>query len=368
MKDLQIAFRVDASLQIGSGHVMRCLTLANALREQGAICRFVCRAQPGDLIELLREQQHEVLTLVSPPRKPSQSDSATPYANWLMTTWQTDAQQTQAELSAVGFHDWLVVDHYALDAQWEQAVSCTARRLLVIDDLANRRHHADLLLDQTFERKNAVYQPLINPGCELCCGVEYVLLRPEFDLWRARSLESRKSTRLQRVLISLGGVDQTNIGRDILLALRDPRLPADIEICLVLGASSPWIEEMRRLCEIMPGVELRVAAGNMAELLSHCDLAIGAAGSSAWERCCLGVPTLMLVLADNQRRIAAQLSAVGAAELLTPGPDLHEQVVSAMQVVNDVQLREMSRKAAALVPGSGVKRIIKAMIESKPCQ
>lgn len=365
---MQIAFRVDASLQSGTGHVMRCLTLANALREQGATCRFICRAQAGDLIDLLREQEYEVLTLAVPPSNPTQADYAAPYADWLITTWQTDARQTQAALSAVGSQDWLVVDHYALDAQWELAVADTSRHLLVIDDLANRQHYADLLLDQTFERKNAAYQPLVNPECELRCGVQYVLLRPEFDAWRARSLESRESAKLQRVLISLGGVDQANISRDILLALRDPRLPAGLEICLVLGDSSPWIEEMHRLSENMPGVELKVAAHNMAELLSHCDLAIGAAGSSAWERCCLGVPTLMLVLADNQQEIATQLAAAGAAKLLTLGPDLHEQIVSAVQTINAAQLGEMSRKSAALVPGSGVKCIVQAMMETQPCQ
>lgn len=368
MKDLQIAFRVDASLQIGAGHVMRCLTLANALREQGAICRFVCRAQAGDLIDLLLEQKHEVLTLPAPLSKPAQANNAAPYADWLMTTWQIDAQQTQAALSAAGIQDWLVVDHYALDAQWERSVDSTYRHLLVIDDLANRQHHADLLLDQTFERKNIAYQPLVNPECELLCGVEYALLRPEFDAWRAHSLKSRESAKLKRVLISLGGVDQANISREILLALRDPRLSSDFEICLVLGASSPWIEEMRRMSEAMPNVELNVAADNMAELLSRCDLAIGAAGSSVWERCCLGVPTLMLVLAKNQQEIAAQLSAAGAAESLTSGSDLHEQVIRAVQAINSAQLSEMSRKAAALVQGSGVKGVVQAMMEVQLCQ
>ena len=368
MKGQQIAFRVDASLRSGAGHVMRCLTLANALRAQGAICRFVCRQQAGDLIDLLHESGYEVLTL-APSHDIARTDSTNRYADWLMTSWQTYAKQTRATLAATGSHDWLVVDHYALDAQWEEAMSDVCRHLLVIDDLANRQHRADLLLDQTFERKSEDYQTLVNPGCALCCGIEYVLLRPEFDEWRPRSLMQRVSPQLKQVLISLGGVDLENISRDILLALRDPRLPADLEICLVLGASSPWIEEMRQLSETMPGVELKVAVDNMAELLANCDLAIGAAGSSAWERCCLGVPTLMLVLADNQREIATQLSAAGAAQLLTSGPELHEQVIQALQAINanPIKLGEMSGQAAALVPGSGVGLIIQTMMEKLPC-
>lgn len=364
MKRPQIAFRVDASLQIGAGHVMRCLTLANALRVQGATCRFVCRSQVGELIDLLRKHDHEVLILNTPTNNSGNTASASPYADWLLTSWQLDAQQTQEALAPAGCQDWLIVDHYALDVQWERAVSGAYQRLLVIDDLANRRHCANLLLDQTFERKREDYLSLVNAECELYCGVKYLMLRPEFDTWRSHSLAKRNQNQLKRILVSLGGVDQANVSRDILLALRDPRISADLDICVVLGASSPWIGEMRLLSEKMPGIELIVAAENMAELLSNCDMVIGAAGASAWERCCLGVPTVMLVLADNQREIAWRLSAVGAALILTPGPGLHEQVVNTILTIqaNPTQLGEMSRKASAIVPGSGVDRIVQAMI------
>jgi UDP-2,4-diacetamido-2,4,6-trideoxy-beta-L-altropyranose hydrolase len=370
MKGQQIAFRVDASLQIGAGHVMRCLTLANALRDQGATCRFVCRSQEGDLIDLLHKHEYEVLALATPTNNATRQDDTSSYTDWLMTPWQADAKQTQAALLAVGTQDWLVVDHYALDARWEEAISESYEHLLVIDDLANRQHQADLLLDQTFERNSTAYRTLVNPTCELCCGIEYVLLRPEFDAWRERSLEHRDRAKLKRVLISLGGVDKINLSREIIKALLDDRLPSDLEICLVLGASSPWARDMQYLCETMPSVELKVAVDNMAELLSNCDIAIGAAGSSAWERCCLGVPTLMLVMAENQREIARRLSAVGAAHELTPGSSLREEVVRAMHGIyeNPTKLVNMSRQAAAMVPGSGVRKIVQAMMGMQLCQ
>lgn len=366
----QIAFRVDASLQIGTGHVMRCLTLANALRVQGASCRFICRQQPGDLTYLLSQHGYEVLMLPTSSKTVMRSKNIAPYEDWLMTSWEEDAQQTTEVLAPCGRQNWLVVDHYALDDRWERAVAVCYQRLLVIDDLADRPHCADLLLDQTFGRISTDYIGLTNSECELRCGIDYVLLRPEFDVWRSRSLGRKRTGNLKRIIISLGGVDQQNYSQDVLIALRAACLPSEPEICLVLGASSPWIEETRRFVRAIDGVELKVAANNMAELLSHCDLVIGAAGSSAWERCCLGVPTLMLVLADNQREIAAQLSMVGAAMLLTPDPTLHNQIVYAIEKIKTKSgyLTEMSNNAAVLVPGSGVQRIVLDMVGMLPWQ
>jgi UDP-2,4-diacetamido-2,4,6-trideoxy-beta-L-altropyranose hydrolase len=236
---------------------------------------------------------------------------------------------------------------------------------LVLDDLANRRHDADILLDQTFGRQQADYRSLVNAGCELRCGVENVLLRPEFDDWRPRSLARRTSSpALKSILVSLGGVDKDNLSREVLLALDRCGFLPDAEICLVLGESSPWGAEMRQLVEtLMLRVELKVAVGNMAELLAGCDLAVGAAGTSAWERCCLGVPTLMLVLADNQREIATRLSSTGAAQLLPSGPALQKQLIEAVQGfrAEPDRLLGMSEKAAALVPCSGASGLARAM-------
>jgi len=365
MGGMQVVFRVDASLESGAGHVMRCLTLADVLRENGAVCRFVCRAHPGNLIAFVQQNGYHVLVLPRAPDHPSAGPAAETYAGWLGVTWQDDASQTLATLTAASTKDWLVVDHYALDERWERAVSASFRRVLVIDDLANRRHDADILLDQTFGRDARDYRELTNHACELRCGIEHVLLRAEFDQWRHSSLERRERPRLKRLLVSLGGVDKDNISSEILLALEQCELPAEVEICVVLGESAPWIAEVRQLVQRLSSkIELRVAASNMAELLAGCDLAIGAAGTSAWERCCLGVPTLMLVLADNQREIAARLSATGAAQLLKSGPGLQEQLVDAVTALQSDpgRLLAMSQRAAALVPRSGAGRLARDMV------
>ncbi len=364
MGGMQVVFRADASLETGAGHVMRCLTLADVLHAAGATCRFVCRAHHGNLIALVHQRGFEVLPLPEVTKAPAEGGEGDSYGRWLGVPWQQDAEQTLSALAGIAAPEWLVVDHYALDERWERLVHGGCRNLLVIDDLANRRHDADILLDQTFGRQEADYRNLVNSGCKLRCGVENVLLRPEFDDWRARSLARRTAPALKRILVSLGGVDKDNISREVLLALDRCVLLPYAEICLVLGESSPWVDEIRQLVgKLQVRVDLRVAVGNMAELLAGCDLAIGAAGTSAWERCCLGVPTLMLVLAENQREIGSKLLATGAAQLLVSGPGFQEQLIKAVQGLQAEpgRLLAMSEKAAALVPGSGAGRLAREM-------
>lgn len=364
MPHLQAVFRVDASLDCGIGHVMRCLTLAGALRDLGATCRFVCRQHPGNLLAFIAERGYEVLGLPHTVGQALAADDE--YAGWIGATWQTDAAQTVDALRPQGPHDWLIVDHYGLDEQWEQAVDGLARHVLVIDDLANRRHRADILLDQTLGRNAADYAALANPGCALRCGIDHVLLRAEFEHWRGPSLKRRSHGAVERIVVSLGGIDKPNLSRDVLLSLHGSASLAGGQVCVVLGGMSPWIEEMRQLVERLGAtVELRVAVSNMAELLAGCDLAIGAAGTSAWERCCLGVPTLVFVLADNQRKIAEELAKSGAAWVIGTGSHWRERLTEAVEtlVAHPQLLLTMSHEASRLVVGGGAERLAAEMRE-----
>lgn len=363
---IQVAFRVDASIEIGAGHVMRCLTLADALRKSDARCYFICRELDGNLIELIQQHDYEVQVLPDVGVNDAYGAATDIYARWLGVQWQVDAEGTINALMFIGIPNWLVVDHYALDKKWEGMIRSYCKGILVIDDLANRCHEADILLDQTLGRVPADYIGLIRPECDLFCGIENVLLRPEFDEWREYSLARRSYAQLKRILVSLGGVDKDNISSDVLLAINAIKFTYDMEVCLILGKSSRWITEVRELVENLSfKVDLRVAANNMAELLANCDLAIGAAGTSAWERCYLGVPTLMLVLADNQREIGANLDAAGAAQLLKGGTGLNNELIMAIKdiMANPGCLLDMSQKAAALIPCSGAGKIASLMVE-----
>lgn len=360
---LQVAFRTDASIEIGAGHVMRCLTLAVALKDRGADCRFICREHSGNLLALIRQSGFEAYSLDCHPERRAAEDE--PYAAWLGSSWETDADATSSILAALGQQDWLVVDHYALDARWETRLRPYCKKLLVIDDLANRQHVGDILLDQTFGRTGDSYSGLTNPECELRCGTEHVLLRPEFEEWRERSIARRQTPDLRRILVNLGGIDKDNLTHEILIALDRWFGPdAGIEVCVVLGESSPWIANLRELGKALRlQIQVLVGVRNMAELLAGSDLAIGAAGTSSWERCCLGVPSLILVLADNQRAIAALLAEVNAVKLLNPGSDLMEQLAQVLRALrlNPDELRAMSRNASALVYGSGTMGLARAM-------
>jgi len=341
----KILFRADASLEIGTGHVMRCLTLAKALH--GAECRFVCREHEGNLIDYIRTQGFAVEVL--PMGKPS----------WLGASWQEDAAQT----AEAGPQDWLIVDHYALDANWEGAMRPHAARIMAIDDLADRPHDCDLLLDQNLGRKAEDYQPHVGPDCPLLLGPAYALLRPEFAAWREESL-ARRGGGLKTLLITMGGVDQHNVTGEILAALKGSALPDGADIKVVMGPHAPWLSEvqaaaaaMRWPCKVLVGVS------NMGELMAGSDLAIGAAGSTSWERCCLGLPTLALVLADNQMEAASFLEEAKAIMLLGDARNVNWQarLTEVLAALSPETLATLSRHARAVVDGKGVEKCVEAM-------
>ncbi|MGR7920566.1 UDP-2,4-diacetamido-2,4,6-trideoxy-beta-L-altropyranose hydrolase [Zobellella denitrificans] len=358
---MKIVFRADASLQIGTGHVMRCLTLAEALREQGAECYFICREHEGHLLELIRRKGFiaYVLEMTS-----SEQTSSLAHGDWLGASQQQDAQACTQLLKTIT-PDWLVVDHYALDIIWESALRPFCQQLMVIDDLADRHHDANVLLDQTFGRSKEDYQALVPPHCTLLCGAQYALLRPEFTAWREYSLRRRTAPLLHRLLITMGGVDKDNATGLILTALQHSKLPAECHITVVMGATAPWLEVVQQQAAHMPWLTtVKVGVNNMAELMANSDLAIGAAGATTWERCCLGLPTLMLVLADNQHQVACNLSKTGAITLIRDIPNLIETMLNMLNTreQQNNKLRTMSQSAASIVDGSGVKKIMK-MIE-----
>lgn len=360
---MQVVIRADASLDIGTGHVMRCLTLADALRERGAVCRFVCRDLPGNLIASIGQRGYAVQVLPAPalawqpPARPG-------HAAWLGVPAALDAAQTRAALGA-GV-DWLVVDHYALAADWEAVQRPACRRLLVIDDLADRPHLADLLLDQNLGRQAADYDALLPVDSRRLIGPLHALLRPEFAAGRAASLARRQSGELRQLLVSMGGVDKDNATGAALAALPLGSLPADCRIVVVMGPHAPWREAVARQVEGLSwAAEMRVAVADMAALIAASDLAIGAAGTSAWERCCLGLPTLTAVLADNQRAGAAALQAAGCVELLGEAaagfPDLPEKLAG---LLAPGRLAAMQAACAALTDGLGARRLAAEMADA----
>ena len=257
---MKIAFRTDASLQMGRGHVLRCLTLADGLKARGAQCHFISREHPGHLLDTIRQRGFKVFSLAGNKQQaiaatnsianeiptPRQEPS---HAAWLGSSWQLDASDTTAILSDLQ-PDWLVVDHYALDQRWEKALAPHYKKLMVIDDLADRTHQADLLLDQNLGRQPQDYQALVPASCLVLTGPRYALLRPEFAVLRDASLKRRATAQgkqIKQLLITMGGVDLPNATGQVLEALKTCLLPTDCRITVVMGAAAPALEQVRSL-------------------------------------------------------------------------------------------------------------------------
>lgn len=351
MKGMRVAFRVDGAREIGSGHVMRCLTLADALRAEGADCRFICRSHPDNLMGLIEGCGYAVSAL--PPPKTSLLSEETPYAAWLGAPWHVDADQTRAAIGDTPV-DWLVIDHYGVDSRWETALREQCGHLMVIDDLANRPHDCDVLLDQTLGRTTADYGALVPSSCRVLAGTEYALLRPQFAQSRFFG-SGRPLGDMASILVSLGGTDPHGLTGAILEGIH--RSNVDVTVDAVAGE--------RPSSRIMKGrIRWRHHVTDMASLLSAADLAIGAAGTSSWERCCLGVPTLLVVAADNQRAGAAALVDAGAARLLgdwvTVSPDVVARALSEL-AASPTDLIRMGRAASVLCDGLGGGRVLGEM-------
>jgi len=371
---LRIAFRTDASLQMGSGHVMRCLTLADALRAKGAQCHFISRAHPGHLLDLISQRGYRTNSLVAPVHQAqaaikietaaSLQPSQTPaHAAWLGCDWQADAAQTVAILASLQ-PDWLVVDHYALEQRWESALQPHYKKLMVIDDLADRPHRCNLLLDQNLGRQPQDYAGLVPTHCQVLTGPHYALLRPEFSALRPYSLQRRQAqTTIGKLLITMGGVDQDNATGQVLQALKTCALPQACRISLVMGLTAPWLQNVRELAAQIPWpTEVVVNVNDMAQRMADSDLAIGAAGSTSWERCCLGVPTLMAVLAENQQPGAQAIEVAHAARLIGAVSDIATQLPLAVaELIESERQSRMSLAASAVTDGRGVEKVLSAM-------
>jgi UDP-2,4-diacetamido-2,4,6-trideoxy-beta-L-altropyranose hydrolase len=304
--NLAVVIRADASVQIGSGHVMRCLTLADELRERGATVLFVCRNFEGNLRKHIEAKGYECVLLPVSTQVNNLANSQNKYDDWLGDSPEDDAEATAtvcAEFAArhgSTIH-WLIIDHYAIDERWERHLRPLAQRIMAIDDIANRRHDCDVLLDQNlYDNAEQRYIGLVPTHCTMLLGPTYALLRPEFR--EARALLGERLIRtgeVRRVMIFFGGSDPTNETAKAVHAVQMLNRP-DIDVDVIVGIANPHRNEIEQLCATSPNVHFHCQVPNMAEFMVQADLALGAGGSTTWERCCLGLPTIVVMIAENQ--------------------------------------------------------------------
>lgn len=360
---MNIFFRVDSSIQIGTGHLMRCLTLADALREKESNVSFVCRELPGNLCGIVGKKGFKVYRLPGITIQHNNDNRASGYAQWLGVSWKEDAEQTKAILAIEkSVINWLIVDHYALDEQWETFVRPHIEKIMVIDDLADRPHNCDLLLDQNlYENMETRYEVLVPNHCQKLLGPKYALLRPEFK--EARKNLRQRDGNVKRILTFFAGSDPTNETSKALEAVHLLNRP-DIAVDVVIGAANPHKEQIKYLCSTIPNVTLYCQVENIAQLMVRADLAIGAGGTTTWERCCLGLPSIVITLADNQRELAKYLEKNGIIIYLDWYEQMKESDVreAINALISHPEKREtISKKSREIIDGKGIERVINRM-------
>lgn len=345
---MKVAIRADASTALGSGHVQRCLALASRLAVDGASVAFFGRAAEGDLGDAIAARGFDIV------RMPGD-----------IVDWESDRDFMGAALKARGPWDWLVVDHYDLDARWETPLRAVVRRILVVDDLADRPHDADVLLDQNEGDRVAAYAARTPAACRRLLGPRFALLREEFGEWRRRI--GPRAGPLRRLLVSFGGSDPTNETAKVLGALRD--WPArSFSVDVVAGFNDGRTSALARAAADLKNVRFLVRVDNMAERMSGADLAVGAAGGSTWERGALFLPAIVAVVAPNQAPIAAAVAQRGAVVNLGDharvAPADYRKAIEAL-AASPERLAEMSRRAGELTDGEGAARVAAVMREGQ---
>lgn len=307
----KVVFRVDSSTQIGSGHLMRCLTLAAQMKKQhGTEIHFICRDLEGNLTSLVEQEGHILHVL---PRA-SVEGGLTGYAAWLAVPMMVDAEETREILKRIAPAERLVVDHYGLDREWEQHLRPLVKEIFVIDDLANRSHDCDILLDQNFYRnREKRYLDLVPKTCRLLLGPQHALLRQEF--YQAQANLRQRDGKLRRILLFYGGSDRTRETEKAIAALLQLRLFA-VQVDVVVGGSNARSETVRALCEKQQGFQYHFQGTNMAELMARADLSLGAGGTAMWERCFLGLPAIVTAIAENQFAICQDCAEAGLIRYL----------------------------------------------------
>jgi UDP-2,4-diacetamido-2,4,6-trideoxy-beta-L-altropyranose hydrolase len=326
---MKVLLRADASVSMGSGHIMRCLTLAKALTQRGAVCDFICRPHQGHLIDWLREQNVTVIML--PDTIDNEVDDARQCLNRLTTSYQL-----------------LVLDHYQLGQAYCQLMRARSDKILVIDDLANRQHDCDIILDQNLlPNGNERYQQLVPAHCMQLLGPRYALLRDEF-------YQNPGPSQPKHILVSFGGSDEhnlTTLAVNAIAQLKPEQVTADI----VIGANNPWRAMLQQQVARLPNVQLHVQCNYMASLMYQARLMLGAGGATHWERCICGLPGLVVTVAENQQATTAYLDELGACVWLGQAAEMSAEFFAEQlcyYLSQPALLDEIGQLAKNLVPAN----------------
>ncbi len=324
---------------------MRCLTLAEALRKNGVNCIFICRDHTKNINQLIKDQKFQV-HLLSKPQKVSSK-------NWLGIDQQSDAQEAISILKSLEIiPDWLIVDHYGIDSKWELILRPYVKKIMVIDDLANRPHDCDVLLDQNYTHKWDRYTDLVSDHCRLLLSPEYAILRPEFLKARKKlEQEGKLPFDPRKVFIFFGGVDPNNFTGSALSVLHKI---GDFAPEVVIGASNPHRASIETQMQQFPEGNLHIQTDKMAEVMLKCSWYFGSGGSITWERMCLGLTGVVVPVAENQLECSVTLAKDGFCIL-------SQDLMNILQILSKQEtftlLQEYQKLSFLLVDGLGTEKV-----------
>ena len=343
----------------------RCLALAEVLEESGAKITFISRhidISPSGFFENKIIQFPFRFEILDKPK--GSYDNLLDDVYRLHVDWHQDAVETRSILQKEKF-DLLIVDHYSLDYRWESMLRQYVKKILVIDDLADRRHDCDILLNSVCGRLQSDYSDLVNPKCQFLLGTEFVLLRKEMRNWRSASLRKRKkSNSIKRILVSMGGVDEHNLTGRVLAQLSKVDLPGDSEVNVIVGSRYPYIDKLKsQIKSFANKITLDIEIDDMAQKIYEADIGIGAFGVSTWERCCLGLPSINIISEANQFHNATALIKEEIGEVVF-AESINCKLVPAVKFLIENQnfRHQISKRASKLVDGKGVYRVVERIM------
>ncbi len=356
-KKAYVLFRVDSSPIIGYGHVSRCLTLANKMRELDYTCIFVCRSFFHSQINDILHNGYEVVSLEA-LTEPQPEDKTC--LSWLGDDTGRDAYEFSRIVESLGKNNIyrIIIDHYAIDTHWEQTIGLP-HKLVVIDDLANRPHICSLLIDQNYGKQKEDYIALVAKWTKLLIGSRYCLLRPEFS-----KKYHRKVNKKPIVLIVMGGTDPHNMSLYVIDALKS--LADDITIKILIGPKCPHIPLLKVETAKANNITLEIDCKNIAQLFSVSTLSIGAVGGSIWERFSMGLPSICITTAQNQINAAHKLHDDGLIDYLGHHNSVHKtQILASVQRFLSGNSRLQGKDISTVCDGLGTERVIKSILNTK---
>ena len=345
----QIFIRVDSGIEIGAGHAIRCLSLAQTLKKMNFKLCFISKKNNGHISKLFSDKGFPVYYIQDNNLKSKKSEVI-----------KNDAKQTVKIITKHQTQSsWILVDHYDLSFTWEKILRKYVNKIIVIDDLA-RKHDCDLLLDQNYNKNlKTRYNKLVPRKCIKLLGPKYALLRDEFSILR-KSVKPRKN--FKRILISFGGSDPTNETGKVLSAIKILKTKKQFlkEVNVIVSSSDKNKNKIKQLCNSIPDTKFNEDVYKIGKLMYRADLAIGAGGSSIWERFCLGLPAIVSTIAKHQQETTRVLAKNGY--LIDVGPANNLSIKKYTKIFENLdikKLQKISKNSLKVVDGDGSIRVAK---------